>query len=42
MVMAATYLMPAILLVSNGGGDFSLDIVWMLPLLGLCCPDRER
>jgi len=35
LLMAALYLMPAIFLVWNGGEDFSLDIIWILPLLGL-------
>lgn len=35
ILMAALYLMPAIFLVWNGGEDFSLDIIWILPLLGL-------
>jgi hypothetical protein len=33
--MAALYLTPAILMVVNGGEDFSLDTIWILPLLGL-------
>ena len=35
VVMAALYLMPAILMIVNGGEDFSLDTIWILPLLGL-------
>jgi hypothetical protein len=35
VLMATTCLAPAILLVVNKGEDFSLDIVWLLPLLGL-------
>ena len=35
ILMAALYLSPAILLVVNGGYDFSKDVVWILPLLGL-------
>ena len=35
LLMAATYLAPALLLALNGGTDFSLDIIWILPLLGL-------
>ncbi len=35
LLMAALYLMPAILMVVNGGEDFSLDAIWILPLLGL-------
>lgn len=35
VILAATYLAPAILLVVNNGENFSLDIVWLLPLLGL-------
>src|SRR5678816_2152883 len=35
VVLAATYLAPALLLIFNDGQDFSLDIVWLLPLLGL-------
>jgi O-antigen ligase len=35
LVLAATYLAPALLLIFNDGQDFSLDIVWLFPLLGL-------
>jgi hypothetical protein len=35
IVLAAMYVMPAIFLAVRGGEDFSLDTVWMLPLLGL-------
>jgi len=35
MLMAALYLTPAALMVLNAGTDFSLDIIWILPLLGL-------
>lgn len=35
VLMASLYLMPAILMVVNGGEDFSLDTIWILPLLGL-------
>lgn len=35
VLMAATYLTPAILLVVNDGENFSLDTIWLLPLLGL-------
>jgi hypothetical protein len=34
-LMAATYLTPAVLLVVNDGENFSLDTIWLLPLLGL-------
>src|SRR6476661_10591292 len=36
VVMPAMYLSPAILLATEMGGDFSKDIVWVLPLVGLC------
>jgi O-antigen ligase len=36
VVMAAMYLSPAILLALRLNTDFSKDIVWVLPLLGLC------
>lgn len=35
-LMAAVYLTPAVLLAVRGGEDFSQDIIWILPLLGLC------
>jgi hypothetical protein len=35
ILMAALYLTPAILLVVNDGENFSLDTIWLLPLLGL-------
>ena len=35
VLMAALYLTPAILMIANSGVDFGLDIVWLLPLLGL-------
>lgn len=35
ILMAALYLAPAMFLALNGGTDFSLDIIWILPLLGL-------
>lgn len=35
ILMAALYLMPAIFLAWRGGEDFSLDTIWILPLLGL-------
>ena len=35
ILMAALYLMPAIYLAWRGGEDFSLDTIWILPLLGL-------
>lgn len=35
VLMASLYLMPAILMIFNGGEDFSLDTIWILPLLGL-------
>ena len=40
VVMAAMYVMPAIYLIFRDGEDFSLDIIWILPLLGLCLSDR--
>src|SRR5689334_15502906 len=36
VAMAAMYLSPAILLALGLNTDFSKDIVWVLPLLGLC------
>ena len=35
ILMAAMYLTPAIYLAWRGGEDFSLDSIWILPLLGL-------
>lgn len=35
ILMAALYLTPAIYLALRGGEDFSLDTIWILPLLGL-------
>ena len=35
VLMAAMYLTPAVLLVVNDGENFSLDTVWLLPLLGV-------
>ena len=35
LLIAAMYLTPAILLVVNDGENFSLDTIWLLPLLGL-------
>lgn len=35
ILMAALYLAPAMFLALNGSTDFSLDIIWILPLLGL-------
>jgi hypothetical protein len=40
VLMAALYLMPAILLVWRGGENFSLDIIWILPLVGLMLSGR--
>jgi hypothetical protein len=40
LLMASLYLMPAILMIVNGGEDFSLDTVWILPLLGLILSGR--
>src|SRR4026207_743343 len=36
IVMAAMYLSPAIMLALGLFTDFSKDIVWLLPLLGVC------
>jgi hypothetical protein len=36
LLMAAMYVMPAIYLIFRDGEDFSLDIIWILPLLGIC------
>lgn len=35
VMLSATYVAPVLLLIFNDGQDFSLDIVWILPLLGL-------
>jgi hypothetical protein len=35
LLLAATYVAPVLLLIFNDGQKFSLDIVWILPLLGL-------
>jgi hypothetical protein len=35
ILMAAMYLTPALYLALRGGEDFSLDSIWILPLLGL-------
>lgn len=40
IVMPALYLMPAIFLAIRGGEHFSLDIIWVMPLLGLCLSGR--
>ena len=42
IVMAAIYLMPAIFLTTVGAriGGYGLDIVWILPLLGVILSDR--
>jgi len=39
-VMPALYLVPAIFLATQGGEHFSLDVIWILPLLGLCLSGR--
>jgi len=36
VLLPAMYLSPAILIGLEAGGDFSKDIVWLLPLLALC------
>jgi len=36
VLLPAMYLSPAILIGLEAGGDFSKDVVWLLPLLGLC------
>src|ERR1043165_116044 len=36
VLLPAMYLSPAILIGLQAGGDFSKDIVWLLPLLALC------
>src|SRR5215216_2924710 len=36
VLMPAMYLSPAILLALRLNTDFSKDIVWLLPLIGLC------
>lgn len=42
IVIAALYLMPAIFLETLGSqaGGYGLDVIWMLPLLGLILSDR--
>jgi hypothetical protein len=40
LLLSATYLAPALLLIFNDGENFSLDIVWLLPLLGLLLSGR--
>jgi hypothetical protein len=40
VVMPAMYLSPAIMLALKLNTDFSKDIVWVLPLLGLCLSGR--
>lgn len=41
VVMPALYLVPAIFLATRGGEHFSLDIIWIMPLLGLCLSGRD-
>src|SRR5690349_15253405 len=36
ILMPAMYLSPAILLLLGIGADFSKDMVWVVPLVGLC------
>lgn len=40
VLMAALYLTPAILYISLNAVDYSLDMLWILPLLGLILSDR--
>lgn len=42
IVMASLYLMPAIFLLTLGpqAGGYGLDVIWILPLLGLILSDR--
>jgi O-antigen ligase len=40
IVMAALYLMPAIFLATLGDEGYGLDVIWILPLLGLILSDR--
>ena len=40
MLMAALYLMPAIFLATLGNEGYGLDVIWILPLLGLMLSDR--
>src|SRR4026207_1140161 len=39
IVMAAMYLSPAIFLALQINEDYKKDIVWLLPLIGLCVSD---
>jgi O-antigen ligase len=41
LLLAATYVAPVLLLIFNDGQKFSLDIVWLLPLLGLILSGRD-
>lgn len=41
LMLAATYVAPVLLLIFNDGQDFSLDIIWILPLLGLILSGRD-
>ena len=40
VLMAALYVAPAILLVTRNARGYELDLVWILPLLGLILSDR--
>src|SRR5436190_12730692 len=40
LLLSATYVAPVLLLIFNDGQDFSLDIIWILPLLGLILSGR--
>ena len=40
IVMASLYLTPAIFLATLGNEGWGLDVIWILPLLGLILSDR--
>lgn len=40
VIMAALYLMPAVFLLTIGTPGYGLDVIWILPLLGLILSDR--
>jgi O-antigen ligase len=40
IVLASIYLTPAIFIATQGGSNYGLDVIWILPLLGLMLSDR--
>jgi hypothetical protein len=42
LTMALLYLAPAALLAARGYRGYGLDVIWILPLLGLICSERTR